>query len=255
MTMKLYTESYIEDIADAIRTKGGSGTYKVSEMAQAIEDLPSGSGGFDPDVIAEQTMSGNIVLDTATTIRKYAFFGNASLTKVTAPHVTSVQQQAFESCTNCEFDLPEVISVAQAFRYVERSLYLPKCTTITGTYGFGGKHTDNTYIALPRLTSAIPTDGMRGCSSQIIDIGKCPSIGTRGLYQGMPKTVLVMRKTDGVCALTSGALNKASTLNIYVPNDLLTEYQSATNWSSLTGVVWNALERSKYESEDWPLYE
>ena len=45
MTMKLYTESYIEDIADAIRAKGGSGTYKVSEMAQAIEDLPSGGGG------------------------------------------------------------------------------------------------------------------------------------------------------------------------------------------------------------------
>lgn len=46
MAKKLYTESYIEDIADAIRTKtGGSDTYTVSEMAQAIEDIPSGGGG------------------------------------------------------------------------------------------------------------------------------------------------------------------------------------------------------------------
>lgn len=42
MALKLYTEQYIQDIADAIRTANGSSdTYKVSEMATAISELSS----------------------------------------------------------------------------------------------------------------------------------------------------------------------------------------------------------------------
>lgn len=46
MALKLYNESDIQDIADAIRGKNGSSdTYTVSQMAQAIDDIPSGGGG------------------------------------------------------------------------------------------------------------------------------------------------------------------------------------------------------------------
>lgn len=46
MSKKLYTESDIEDIADAIREKNGSNdTYKVAEMSAAIRSLPTGGGG------------------------------------------------------------------------------------------------------------------------------------------------------------------------------------------------------------------
>lgn len=42
MGLKLYTEEYIADIADAIRTANGTtDTYKVSEMAGAIAELSS----------------------------------------------------------------------------------------------------------------------------------------------------------------------------------------------------------------------
>ena len=41
---KIYTESYIQDIADAIREKNKKvDQYKTSEMAEAIRSL---SGGF-----------------------------------------------------------------------------------------------------------------------------------------------------------------------------------------------------------------
>lgn len=46
MALKLYNETDIEAIADAIRAKNGSSdTYKVSEMADAIDDIPTGGGG------------------------------------------------------------------------------------------------------------------------------------------------------------------------------------------------------------------
>ena len=44
MAMKLYSDVEIKSIADAIRTKNGqTTTYKVSEMAAAIDAI-SGSG-------------------------------------------------------------------------------------------------------------------------------------------------------------------------------------------------------------------
>jgi len=47
MSLKLYEETNIQDIADAIRSKNGlSDTYTVAEMAQAIEDIPSGGDTF-----------------------------------------------------------------------------------------------------------------------------------------------------------------------------------------------------------------
>lgn len=47
MSQKLYTESDIADIADAIREKNGSSdTYKVSDMSTAIRSIPTGSGGL-----------------------------------------------------------------------------------------------------------------------------------------------------------------------------------------------------------------
>lgn len=49
MALKLYNETDIEAIADAIRGKNGSSdTYTVSQMAQAIDDIPSGGGGSLP---------------------------------------------------------------------------------------------------------------------------------------------------------------------------------------------------------------
>ena len=56
MAKKLYEESNIQNIADAIRGKNGSeDKYKVSEMASAIEGIPS--GGNLEDFIPESAFN------------------------------------------------------------------------------------------------------------------------------------------------------------------------------------------------------
>ena len=48
MVKKLYTESYIEDIADAIREKNGSSnTYTTAQMGPAIRAIPTGGGSAE----------------------------------------------------------------------------------------------------------------------------------------------------------------------------------------------------------------
>lgn len=58
MPNKLYEENDIRAIANAIREKGHSGTMLVSEMAQAITDLPSGTEITDGIVVKVRDVNG-----------------------------------------------------------------------------------------------------------------------------------------------------------------------------------------------------
>ena len=52
MAQKLYEESNIQSIADAIRAKNGStDTYKTSEMAAAISAISTGGGGIPEEAL------------------------------------------------------------------------------------------------------------------------------------------------------------------------------------------------------------
>lgn len=59
MANKLYEESSIQDIADAIREKnGGTATYTVSQMGAAVRAIPTDSGGITPTGTIEITENG-----------------------------------------------------------------------------------------------------------------------------------------------------------------------------------------------------
>ena len=74
MAKKLYEESSVQAIANAIRGKNGqSTTYKIADMAQAITDIPSGgggtpsfwAGGLNPQHIQTVTMTHNLSAGTS----------------------------------------------------------------------------------------------------------------------------------------------------------------------------------------------
>ena len=212
----------------------------------------SGGGGISADDIASQSISGNLTI-TETTVKPFAFYGNSGVTSFSSTTVTEVKESAFYGVGSATFDFPNTTTIGNsAFRNATTSkLYFPKVTTLTGSYIFSGSN--GGVLALPKLESSIGSDMMRGLSATYVDLGKTPSIGTRGLYQGNGKVVLILRKTDDICALSggTGALTLANGCNIYVPSSLKATYQSASGWSSLNNVVWNNLEGSIYESEDW----
>lgn len=77
MSKKLYEESSIQDIANAIRSKNGTtDTYKVSEMASAINDINAGS----PDAVlyTPQTLTDAQKSQARTNIGASDFSGNYS---------------------------------------------------------------------------------------------------------------------------------------------------------------------------------
>lgn len=75
MSKKLYEESSIQDIANAIRNKNGStSTYKVSEMAGAINDISVGSS--DAVLYTPQTLTDAQKLQARTNIGASDFSGS-----------------------------------------------------------------------------------------------------------------------------------------------------------------------------------
>lgn len=67
MEKVLVTESYLEDIADAIRAKtGDSDTYKPGEMAEAIMGINTLNAYFDGDTLVMTGEAVTVSNDTIT---------------------------------------------------------------------------------------------------------------------------------------------------------------------------------------------
>ena len=111
MSKKLYEESNIQDIANAIRDKNGlSDKYKVTEMAGAILAMESDHTDEDSLVTGTITEYSN---DRVTTIRPYAFYALKQFTTAKFQNVTSVGNVAFGYCyglTTADFPNATIIN-------------------------------------------------------------------------------------------------------------------------------------------------
>lgn len=223
MSKKLYEETDIQNIADSIREKNGlTTTYKVSEMAQAIKDIPLGSGSDDNNALND-FIEGSIttVESDVTTVRLYAFFRLSSLATVSLPNATEIGSSAFTRCTTLT------------------SVSLPK-VKIINTYGFQGCSA-LTFINLPSVT-AIYNSGFQECSNlSVVDLGVIKTIAAATFYSCTSLNKIIIRSST-VCNLNStnalsGSLIAAGTGTIYVPDDLVDDYKSAKNWSTFADQI------------------
>ena len=193
-----------------------------------------------------------------TSVGQYAFSGCTSLASADFPLVTSVGQSAFSGCTSLEeYNFPRLtnLSANEVFRNCTSlaSADFPLVTSV-GQYAFSGC-TSLEEIILPRLTGAqIPSNFFTSDNAnalKLMDFGKI-----NALYGGNYKDKLmfkyfILRKTSGVCSMPSASdWSGTENFNCYVPSNLISSYQSATNWSSKQ-INWIALEGSRFESLDW----
>lgn len=133
MSKVLVTESYLTAIGDAIRNKNGSTTkYKPSEMAGAINDIPT-QGSQDNTVlnsILDRSISGNYVNNDLTEVGDSAFSNCHQLTSAAFTKVTKIDSSAFYYCMSLEsISLPEAKKIEEysfAFCSSLKSVSMPK---------------------------------------------------------------------------------------------------------------------------------
>lgn len=255
-------DAALGDIADVIRSKTGiSGSFDFptpNDIAEAIDfnllmptgtktitengtDIDvasyakvdvnvSGGGGYTPDEFNKKLISGDIKLtDTVNTYR----FNNMKLItglEFEAGTDKSVANNGFSDCTGL------------------KKVFCKGNPIWLGTWAFGGC-TSLEYVV---NVFTLQQSSLSGCTSLMaVDVGTYGSSGSIAasvFNNDSAMATLVIRRTNSVVSLaninafngTPFASGKAGG-TLYVPNSLISSYQSASNWSTILGYTNNQI--------------
>ena len=196
-----------------------------------------------------------IDLPNCVSVGNNAFYGCGALTAVDLPMVTSIGDYAFCICTALtNVNLPVAISIGNSMFYGCTALTavdLPMATSI-GDFAFR-ECTALTNVNLPVATS-IARNAFQSCIALTsINLPMVTSIGNYTFFRCFSLTALVLSGTN-VCTLANeNAFGNCyhilgttdSTYNptgekdgyIYVPDDLVDSYKSATNWTTYASQI------------------
>lgn len=263
MANKITDTRHYQDIADAIREKGGSGTYTPADMPQAILDLPS--GGMDEGLksMIEGSATGEVTLNLPKLSRGVGFildYFNKGLTSLTIAgcrelgykdqtfgglmisyKLTHLEQIYLPDCDSLAF--ATILSDGGALGSLKKFI-APKLTTMS-TSGKQFKSSPNLEeVIMPRYGAGIPATILgsmfRDCSALITaDVGAAWQIGNNAFSGCAALTALVLRASSKVLLLDTNVFTNtpiaSGTGYVYVPRALISTYESATNWSTYAG--------------------
>jgi len=244
----------LTSVANAIRTKGGTSGQLAfpAGFVQAIGDISTGDNVATWDEIATRSFrEKNVELSDAVTELPRNLFEHSNIQKITAPGVTTVGSGVFLYNNG--------ITVIDSKSFPELTILstscFQSCTTITAAI-FQKVETIDQY-SFYQATSFTALD-IGSHSSGVVPEADNRIKGSNVTFAGGCKLdTLIIRQTHRVMDLQdirnfNGSAfndnNKVATL--YVPASLVSEYEAATNWSTLLSRTNNyivAIEGSQYD--------
>ena len=216
------------ELVSGSETKTANGTYDVTNLAEVVVNV-SGGSGLTNDQFVDHSYPQGAFSTSATIIPGHTFRERTGITSFVGNNATQVGTYAFYNCSALE------------------TVKLPSGATLSGTYMFQGCSSLKG-IAFPSITSDIMGHAFVGCTAlEYIDFGSgFGRINASDALQNCSQlTMLVIRKAS------VSALNNTANFNntpfasggtggtLYVPNSLLSNYQSATGWSTILGYTNN----------------
>lgn len=207
------------------------------------------------DDFAMRNFSGSITLSTATKIGACTFAGS-NITEIHAPNATQFYSNnnssgvgVFQNCKSLTtIDLPNYTSPGSGgYQFAGDTalihVFLPK--GCTGQYMFSG--CSNLQTAVLGGTGQMNANDYASCSKLEIVDTRNSRIHTSSFTGCSKLATLIVRRTS-LCTLsninaftnTPFASGKAGGI-LYVPADLISEYEAATNWSTILGYTNNQI--------------
>jgi hypothetical protein len=238
----LTNTSELTAVADAIREKGGTSaplTYPFGYVS-AIQDIQTGG---DIDALIDRAISGTYENSTVTHIGNGAFMYCGFLCAVYFPNCEIIAQSAFNLCSGLSIaDFPVCTSIHSSAFAICRSLAtisFPACETI-GTAAF------NSCSALISVDFPTCTDILSSafyyCSGmETASFPVCQNMNANAFAQCrlltslylMGSLVVSLKNSNAFSSTPIGGYSASAGQygSIYVPASLLTDYQTATNWT------------------------
>ena len=262
-----YTGSDILELSDS-----GSATLKTGgkycEDDVTVEYVkPSGGGDpYEKLVAVNNNTATSISNSDIATVRDYMFYGNSNLVSVSLPNATEINGGAFYNCTRLsDVSFPNCISAkdnaffgCKALKKISDENF-PKFTDI-GKRTF--RNTGIEYVVKPKSIMGFGGVCFESCASlKAVDV-------LSWFYQYGNQNLLFQYcssfDTFIIRGTTVNALGNVSYINrgtpfadggtggtLYVPQALISDYQNATNWSTILGYSNNQIlpiEGSYYET-------
>lgn len=240
-----------------------NGTHDVTQYAIAEVNVSGGGGGGNEEAIIMRTLSGTYSNSNITKVGSRAFAGCTALTDISFPNVTDVGGNAFDSAGVTQLTDAQLPSLALLDSY--GFAYMTALQTVNLTSAFAYKDyifrgcSNVTDIRMPNAYNYNDIAQGRlvyGCPKlAIFDAGKITKMGNDALSGTTLLRTLILR-ADSVCTISGwaqghmgGIYSNPTASKIYVPQALISAYQTATNWSAAyaAGVTFEKIEGSIYE--------
>lgn len=233
--------------ANRIRNKTGDTNQIVWDSAKGFGDAVDAitGGGVDhsvEDAIITRSISGAYSNDRITTVGVCAFLGCQTLTAIDLPNVTQVKRNAFETCTSLQtINLPKVTALDRDVFYNSAipQANFPLVTTIGNNCFRMAKNL--TSANLPLVTD-LPADSFRQSAIQTADFSAVTNIN-RTAFTDCTSLETIIIRTPSVCVISDisvalrGSKIASGTGYIYVPDNLVDSYKTATNWVALANQI------------------
>lgn len=204
MSDYIATSADLTSVANAIRTKGGTSAQLAfpADFVSAVNAIPTGGG--DTKEVARKILNTSIteyVDDSLTEIRAYAFY-NCSNLETFICH--NIQDASFQNSFNAASKL--------------KAVAFPK--DMWGGYKFNG----NPYLEAIDISTlsrgSIATNYFSGCSKLNKVIIRTATVAALDNLNAFNNTPFASGKAGGT---------------LYVPQSLVSSYQTASNWSTIFG--------------------
>lgn len=232
--------------ADRIRAKIGGADQIMWDSAKGFGDAVDAitSGGADrsiEDAIITRSITGAYSNDRITTVGVCAFLGCQTLTAIDLPNVTQVKRNAFELCNHLQtINIPKATNLGNdvfSGAGIQQADF--PLVTIMGTGCF--RLASLTSANLPLVTD-LPADVFRNSAIQTADFSAVTNINRTAFTDCKNLETLIIR-TPSVCVISDisvalrGSKIAAGTGYIYVPDNLVESYKTATNWVALANQI------------------
>ena len=237
----------INELVEAILALiGQKGAYNI--VQNLLEDGNSElvitdageSSSNNLDAFITREISGVYTNSRVTTIGRAAFQRCVQLTGVILPNVTKIDDSAFRDCSTLkEVSLPKAVDIGvYAFQSsgIEH-LSLPSCVSLSG--GTFGDTKSLISLTLPLVTRLNYYNTFYGSSIKKLDTSSVEIIGD---FAGASNLETLILRSTTICTLTSAngfsdTKIAAGTGYIYVPDNLVDSYKTATNWVTFANQI------------------
>lgn len=232
-----------------------------ADLSAAVATLAAGYGA-GADILDAGKPDGDVVSAVSTT-KDGICMNRTGITSVSAPNLTAVPAQCFQSCTAlASVNLPAAVSIGKsafqgcsALTVFETEANLAFRSDVPFQFS---SCTSLTEFTAPNATGTVGQEAFSSCTSLAeVDLGSITSLNKYRVFGSCAALGTLILRNNAVVQISNSTFYGCTKIEdggsgavIYVPSALIEDYKIASIWSTYFGygtLTFTAIEGSEYE--------